>query len=117
MGFTQKASCRPYKNCYKGGSKKTEIVNIKMPKSLQRQKPTLKKRSTLKRKRNTIRKSKKNGSSIRVFQQSYSYSSNPAPGKPYGHLVKVSYANGKGQRSEANLDKSGKPINIKTTPV
>lgn len=29
MGFTQKASCRPYKNCYKGGSKKASNAEKK----------------------------------------------------------------------------------------
>ena len=97
MGFTQRASCRPYKNCYRGGSRK-------------------KKRGL------TIRKSRKSvvNPSVRIFQQSYSYSSNPAAGKPYGHLVRVLYENGKEVRTEADLNKAGKPINNKhnkQTPV
>ena len=108
MGFTQKASCRPYKNCYKGGSRKKEILNIKMP-------------TTRRSGRKSGRKSRKSAAvkppAVSIFQQSYTYSSHPAPGRPYGHLVRVSYENGKGVRAEANLNKAGKPIKLKQTPV
>ena len=99
MGFTQKASCRPYKNCYKakgGASKKT------LRKSIRRSKPISTRNSTPK---------------VLIFQQSLTYSSNPNPGQPYGRIVRVSYENGKSKKMEINLNKAGKPVNIKQTPV
>lgn len=119
MGFTQRASCRPYKNCYKGGgSKKNAKLNINMPATRKSVRKSGRSSS-----RASSRASKKPNSKsiirpkITVFQQSYSYSSNPEPGMPYGHLVRAFYENGKGKKMEANLNKAGKPINIKRSPV
>jgi hypothetical protein len=54
---------------------------------------------------------------VAVFQQSYSFSSNPMPGMPYGHLTRTMISNGKGQKMEANLNRNGAPINVKQSPV
>ena len=132
MGFTEKASCRPYKNCYKstGGSKKIFSKNRKMPASSVRK--TKKSRRVVSRKRSsrgsrgsimTNNKVRKNEEEplIAVFKQSYSYSSNPAPGMPFGQVVAISYKNGKTKKMEAELNKQGLPINtkrsLKTKPV
>lgn len=53
------------------------------------------------------------GPKVAVFQQSYSYSSNPMPGMPYGHLTRMMISNGKGKKMEANLNRDGAPINVK----
>jgi hypothetical protein len=57
------------------------------------------------------------GPKVAVFQQSYSYSSNPMPGTPYGHLTRMMISNGKGKKMEANLNRHGVPINVKQSPV
>ena len=57
------------------------------------------------------------GPKVTVFQQSYSYSSNPTPGMPYGHLTRMMLSNGKGRKMEANLNRHGVPINVKQSPV
>lgn len=131
MGFTEKASCRPYKDCYKstGGSKKIFSKNIKMPATSVRK--TKKSKRVVSRKRSSrgnkgsLMTNKVNKSTVEpliaVFKQSYSYSSNPAPGMPYGHVVAISYKNGKTKKMESELNKQGLPINskrsLKTNPV
>jgi len=57
------------------------------------------------------------GPKVAVFQQSYSYSSNPMPGMPYGHITRMMISNGKGKKMEANLNRHGAPINVKRSPV
>lgn len=54
---------------------------------------------------------------VAVFQQSYSYSSNPMPGMPHGHVTRMMFSNGKGKKMEANLNRHGVPINVKQSPV
>ena len=114
MGFTQKASCRPYKNCYKtkgGASKKNEYISKKMPtrSSVKSHRKGTRKQSTKSNRRNKPR--------VRIFQQSLTYSSNPLPGQPYGRVVKMSYENGKSKKTELNLNRHGMPVNVKQTPV
>ena len=70
-------------------------------------------RSSVKSRRSSINIEPK----MAVFQQTYSYSSNPMPGMPYGHLTRMMFSNGKGKKMEANLNRHGVPINVKQSPV
>ena len=49
-----------------------------------------------------------------VFQQSMTYTSNPAPGTPYGRVVTLAINNGKKTKSVSNLNKNGQVM--KKTP-
>lgn len=86
MGFTQKASCRPYKNCYKGGA-----------------------RTTKKQKRSSVKSHTKKHTDPKFYYHSehFSMTSHPAEGEPFGSKTVVTINNGKGTKTMANLNKSG----------
>ena len=86
MGFTQKASCRPYKNCYKGGT-----------------------RTTKKQKRSSVRSHTKNHKEpdFHYHSEHFSMTSHPATGEPFGSKTVVTINNGKGTKTMANLNKAG----------
>jgi hypothetical protein len=87
MGFTQKASCRPYKNCYKGGVRTTRK----------------------KQQRSSVRSDKKNHKEPKFYYHSehFSMTSHPADGEPFGSKTVVTINKGKGTKTMANLNKAG----------
>jgi len=44
---------------------------------------------------------------VTIVKRVVSFTSNPNPGKPYGHVVTMAYHNGKTVKSETNLNKYG----------
>jgi hypothetical protein len=98
MGFTEKASCRPYKNCYKnkmGGSSK-------------------KPRST--RSRSSTRKSSKAKAkpapTFMYHSEETSFSSHPGKGSPHGKRTVVNITDNTGKRRSEVLNSSGKTLKV-----
>jgi hypothetical protein len=96
MGFTERASCRPYKNCYKrstvkGGSKKK----------------TASRKAT-----GTVKVSRKhaNKPSFVYHSEHTTFTSHPHKNTPYGKRTIVNITNGKGKKSLEILDKTGKTL-------
>jgi hypothetical protein len=92
MGFTQRASCRPYKNCYKGGGAKT--------------------RKASKRESGNLRaKSHKVNHPTFVYRSEHvTFTSHPDKGEPFGLRTVVAVENGKGTKNIMKLDKKGKTL-------
>ena len=118
MGFTERASCRPYKNCYKskmkGGRKR------KTP----RTKSASKSKTPRSSKRKTMKSSKKESGNISpakehvntpafVYHSEHtSYTSHPNNNTPYGKRTVVNIQNGVVEKRLEILDKSGKAIKV-----
>lgn len=97
MGFTQRASCRPYKNCYKhsGGS------------------VTRKNRSSRSSRKTKNQKNELNKPAFLYHSTSYSFTSHPEKGSPHGKINTINIKNNKGHERFEILDKKGKPIKVK----
>jgi hypothetical protein len=93
MGFTEKASCRPYKNCYKGGA----LIASK--------------KSTRKQGRRSTRKQSKDGEpKIQFRSEQITFTAHPAKGQPFGTKSVISIENGKGTREEGTLNRRGQTL-------
>lgn len=77
MGFTERASCRPYKNCYKGGAAtKRSSRKVNHPKFFYK-------------------------------TEHISMTSHPMAGEPYGKRTVVTVENGKGSARHEELNRAG----------
>ena len=76
------------------------------------------KRASTKRKRAST-KSKRNSlmPQVSIYSKSFSYTSSPEKGEPYGKMTAISVNNGKGKKIVSLLNKNGKPFNTKTSPL
>lgn len=102
MGFTEKASCRPYKNCYKskmGGARKTRHKT---------------KSTKTKHESGNISPSKKHmNAPAFVFHSTHTtYTSHPNKNTPFGKRTVVNIQNGVGEKKLEILDKKGKTIKV-----
>jgi hypothetical protein len=97
MGFTEKASCRPYKNCYHGGGTQSR-KNSKKPNH-----------------RSTVRAS--NHPDMTYTSTHTTFTSHPAQGTPHGVRTTVSLKNGKGTKKIESLNSRGKTIKSKHAPI
>jgi hypothetical protein len=95
MGFTERASCRPYKNCYKklGGAK-----TMKSKKS----------------KKDSLTSSSKhlNKPAFIYHSELMSYTSHPEKNESYGERTVINITNGRGKKRIEILDKEGKSIKV-----
>lgn len=84
MGFTEKASCRPYKNCYtvKGGKSGHVQPSIKYT----------------------------NHPTFVLHSENISYTSHPTKNTPFGKRTIVNIANGVGHKKIETFDKKGKTL-------
>lgn len=110
MGFTEKASCRPYKNCYKKGGKSKTVKNGK------------KGRSSRSRSRRSSRSSPSASGNVNpskehahkpefVYHSEHTtFTSHPETGTPYGKRTVVNVENGKGVKALETLNSNGKVI-------
>ena len=97
MGFTQRASCRPYKNCYKGGASKKRA--------------TTRKHSSKRESGNLRAKTHKVAHPSFVYTSEHvTYTSHPEAGEPFGMKTVVAVKNGKGTKELYHLDKSGATV-------
>jgi hypothetical protein len=100
MGFTEKASCRPYKNCYHGGRMTTRKNSPK---------------KTDKRSKATVRA---NNHPRMIYESTHTtFTSHPAKGEPHGVRTTVSLKNGEGVKKIEALNKRGKTIKSKSAPI
>ena len=99
MGFTEKASCRPYKNCYHGGRMTTRKNS---PKASKEHKATV---------------VAKNHPHMIYESTHTTYTSHPAKGEPYGVRTTVSLKNGEGVKKIEKLNQRGKTIKSKSSPI
>jgi len=100
MGFTEKASCRPYKNCYKGGA----LIASK--------------KSTRKQGRRSTRKqSRPEEPEIHFRSEHITFTAHPAKGSPYGTKSVIMIENGKGTREEGTLNRRGKTLKSHIKPI
>jgi hypothetical protein len=84
MGFTQKASCRPYKNCYKGGATEKTSTKVNMPNNKSKSK-TMRNNNKDNNKNKGVRKTMKvNKPKMFYHSEHVSYISHPVKGKPFG---------------------------------
>lgn len=100
MGFTEKASCRPYKNCYKskmGGANKTRRSS-----------------KASKSESGNISPSKKhmNAPAFVFHSEHVTYTSHPNKNTPHGKRTIVNIENGVGEKKLELLDKKGKTIKV-----
>jgi hypothetical protein len=109
MGFTERASCRPYKNCYKKST-----ISRKMAGSSRRstRKSSTKKRSTRKRSSGVVSPSIKhvNHPTFIYHSEHTSYTSHPQKNSPHGKRSIVNITDGKGKKRLETLNASGKVI-------
>ena len=112
MGFTERASCRPYKNCYKnkmGGSRKTR----RQTKSAKTKSAKTKSAKTKKESGNISPSKKHMNVPAFVFHSEHvSYTSHPNKNTPFGKRTVVDIKNGVGEKKLEFLDKKGKTIKI-----
>lgn len=101
MGFTEKASCRPYKNCYHGGGTPS-------PKNSR-------KNSKKSNHRSTVRAS--NHPHMTYTSTHTTFTSHPAPGTPHGVRTTVSLKNGTGTKKIESLNSRGKTIKSKRAAI
>jgi hypothetical protein len=94
MGFTERASCRPYKNCYKGGAGSNKTRKSKGASS-----------------------NKKSQPQFFYHTEHITMTSSPEKGKPFGERTVVEIANGKGKKETQVLNKAGKVIKNKTAKL
>lgn len=106
MGFTQRASCRPYKNCYKHSGGSVTRKN----RSSRRSKSRSSRRSSRKTKND---KNELNKPAFLYHSTSYSFTSHPEKGSPHGKINTINIKNNKGHERFEILDKKGKPIKVK----
>lgn len=97
MGFTQRASCRPYKNCYKGGAGTR--------KSGSKRKSSKHESGNLRAKTHKV-----NHPSFTYKSQHITYTSHPEAGEPHGLKTVVIVKNGKGEKELYHLNESGATI-------
>ena len=121
MGFTEKASCRPYKNCYKskmnGGAlrktrRQTKSAKAKTKSAKAKTKSAKKKAS--KSESGNISPSKKhmNVPAFVFHSEHVSYTSHPDKNTPYGKRTVVNIKDGVGKKQLELLDKKGKTIKV-----
>jgi len=96
MGFTEKASCRPYKNCYKGGA-----ASKKQKKSSSTRAHT----------------HKVNHPKFFYTSEHTSMTSHPMAGEPYGKRTVVSVENGRGSARVEELDRTGRASIVNEKPL
>jgi hypothetical protein len=97
MGFTQRASCRPYKNCYHGG----RMAN------------TPKGRNTRKNTARTVGTLRAANHPKMIFKSEHvTFTSHPHKGEPHGMRTVVALKNGKGMKRVETLDKRGKTVKV-----
>lgn len=116
MGFTERASCRPYKNCYKnkmGGSRKTRR-QTKSAKTKAAKSKAASTRKTTKRESGNISPSKKhmNVPAFVFHSEHVTYTSHPDKNTPYGKRTVVNIKDGVGKKQLELLDKKGKTIKV-----
>jgi len=124
MGFTERASCRPYKNCYKNkmaGGKSRTAKNKRVTKRSDTKRSDTKrsdtKRSTSKCKESgCVNPSPKhiNHPTFIYHSEHTSYTSHPEDKTPYGKRTVVNVKNGVGEKSLEVLGKNGKIIKTNT---
>jgi len=107
MGFTEKASCRPYKNCYKskmGGARKTRRSTKSKSKT----------HKASKSESGNISPSKKhiNAPAFVFHSEHVTYTSHPNKNTPHGKRTVVNIENGVGEKRLELLDKKGKTIKV-----
>jgi len=114
MGFTERASCRPYKNCYKKTVRKNKMVGgktrkTKTPKS--KSSKTLKSKSV---KSGVVSPSSKhvNHPSFIYHSEHMTYTSHPHKNSPYGKRTIVNITNGVGKKHLETLNKNGKTLKV-----
>ena len=100
MGFTERASCRPYKNCYK------KLGGAKTMKS--------KRRSTKKTPKSKINTNNNSVPSFIYHSEVMTYTSHPEKHTPYGKRIVVNITDEQGQKRLETLNKNGKSIKINT---
>lgn len=99
MGFTERASCRPYKNCYKGGAGSNKTRKSKSAASNAKKTP------------------KTNQPQFYYHTEHITMTSAPEKGKPFGERTVVEITNGKGKKESQVLNKAGKVIKKKTAKL
>ena len=108
MGFTQRSSCRPYKNCFRarGGAKKTVRKSSKA-------------KRTLRNNSGSQRASSKHVNHPRFYYhtEQVSFTSHPQKGEPYGKRTVVTIKNGEGTKRMELLNKIGKPKKVNEKPL
>jgi hypothetical protein len=123
MGFTERASCRPYKNCYKNKMIGGKSRNAKTKRGTTARKTTSRKTASKKsatRKSAQQKTSKHESGNIKpssrhinkpsfVYHSEHtSYTSHPDGKTPYGKRTIVNIKNGEGKKRLEVLDKNGK---------
>jgi len=99
MGFTERASCRPYKNCYRIHGGKNTPSNSK----------------TAKKSSGTVHSSKNNTKhpSFVYHSENFSYTSHPSKNTPFAKRTIVNIKNGEGHKKFETFNEKGKTMNIK----
>lgn len=118
MGFTEKASCRPYKNCYP-----RKMVGGKKSKTLKNKGVTARSRSRSSRSRSsrTSRSSRSSGNvnpakadahnpEFAYHSEHTTFTSHPETGTPYGKRTVVNVQNGKAMKTLMTLNANGSVI-------
>jgi hypothetical protein len=107
MGFTEKASCRPYKNCYKKGGKSKTVKNAKgRSRSSRRSSHSRNSRS------GNVNPAKEHAHKPEFVYHSEhtTFTSHPETGTPYGKRTVVNVENGKGVKALETLNSNGKVV-------
>jgi len=118
MGFTERASCRPYKNCYthkvKGGSKRAATKRRSSRTKRSASNRSTSKPQASKQETGNITPSKKhtNVGTFVYHSEHTSYTSHPNKNTPFGKRTIVNITNGVGKKQLAILDKSGKTLKV-----
>jgi len=115
MGFTEKASCRPYKNCYHGGRMATRKNIPKTSKTRKAPKVSeISKRNNKEHKATVVAKNHPH----MIYESTHTtYTSHPAKGEPFGVRTTVSLKNGTGVKKIEKLNKRGKTIKSKSAAI
>ena len=98
MGFTERASCRPYKNCYRMKGGNTHSKSKKSNKTSGTVHPS---------------KDHTNHPSFIYHSENISYTSHPSKDTPYGKRTVVNIKNGTGHKEFETLNKMGKTLKVK----
>lgn len=113
MGFTEKASCRPYKNCYrtKGGKPKT----LKNKRSSSSSKRSSSKRSVS----GNVNPHKEhaNKPDFVYHSEHTTFTTHPATGTPFGKKTVVNVQNGKASKALMTLNANGNVIKTQKCPL
>lgn len=114
MGFTERASCRPYKNCYKtagGGASRSSSSSKTMKNKRSSSSSSKRKRSSSSASGNVNpHKEHTNKPSFVYHSEHTTYTSHPETGTPYGKRTVVNVENGKGVKALETLNSNGKVI-------